>query len=56
MLDTWLVRSLETLADLYVNDAFATAHRIAPSMVAFQEILPTTGAASFWRYTAPSRR
>ena len=35
MLDTWLVRSLEPLADLYVNDAFAAAHRNAPSMVAF---------------------
>ncbi len=41
MLDTWLVRSLAPLADLYVNDAFAAAHRNAPSMVAFQELLPT---------------
>jgi phosphoglycerate kinase len=43
MLDTWLVRSLAPLADLYVNDAFAAAHRNAPSMVAFQELLPTAG-------------
>jgi phosphoglycerate kinase len=41
MLETWLVRSLAPLADLYVNDAFAAAHRNAPSMVAFQELLPT---------------
>lgn len=41
MLDTWLIRSLAPLADLYVNDAFAAAHRNAPSMVAFQELLPT---------------
>lgn len=41
MLDTWLVRSLAPLAELYVNDAFAAAHRNAPSMVAFQELLPT---------------
>jgi len=43
MLGTWLVRSLAPLADLYVNDAFAAAHRNAPSMVAFQELLPSAG-------------
>ena len=43
MTETWLVRSLAPLADLYVNDAFAAAHRNAPSMVAFQELLPTAG-------------
>lgn len=43
MLDTYLVRSLAPLADLYVNDAFAAAHRNAPSMVAFQELLPSAG-------------
>ena len=31
------------LADFYVNDAFAAAHRNAPSMVAFQELLPSAG-------------
>lgn len=41
MLDTYLVRRLRPYFDLYVNDAFAAAHRNAPSMVAFQEILPT---------------
>ena len=41
MLDTWLVRGLAPLIDYYVNDAFAAAHRNAPSMVAFQEIKPT---------------
>lgn len=41
MTGTWLVRKLAPLADLYVNDAFAAAHRNAPSMVAFQELLPT---------------
>ena len=41
MLDTWLVRGLAPLVDVYVNDAFAAAHRNAPSMVAFQEIKPT---------------
>lgn len=45
MTSTWLVRRLAPLADLYVNDAFAAAHRNAPSMVAFQEVLPT--AAGF---------
>ncbi|NLL43506.1 MAG: phosphoglycerate kinase [Firmicutes bacterium] len=43
MLDTYLVRRLAPLADLYVNDAFAAAHRNAPSMVAFQELLPSAG-------------
>jgi phosphoglycerate kinase len=41
MTDTYLVRHLAPLFDLYVNDAFAAAHRNAPSMVAFQEVLPS---------------
>jgi phosphoglycerate kinase len=45
MLNTYLVRNLAPLADYYVNDAFAAAHRNAPSMVAFQELLPS--AAGF---------
>jgi phosphoglycerate kinase len=53
MLDTWLVRSLAPIADLYVNDAFAAAHRNAPSMVAFQELLPTAGGIQLMEeYTA----
>ncbi|MGI6148959.1 MAG: phosphoglycerate kinase, partial [Limnochordia bacterium] len=43
MLNTYLVRNLAPLADYYVNDAFAAAHRNAPSMVAFPELLPTAG-------------
>lgn len=43
MLETWLVRTLAPLFDVYVNDAFAAAHRNCPSMVAFQELLPTAG-------------
>ncbi|MGI9203899.1 MAG: phosphoglycerate kinase [Woeseiaceae bacterium] len=41
MLQTWLIRSLAPLVDYYVNDAFAAAHRNAPSMVAFQELKPS---------------
>jgi phosphoglycerate kinase len=41
MADTYLVRHLAPLFDLYVNDAFATAHRAAPSMIAFQRLLPS---------------
>lgn len=41
MVNTYLVRSLAPIVDCYVNDAFSAAHRNAPSMVAFQEILPT---------------
>ena len=43
MTETYLVRHLAPLFDLYVNDAFAAAHRNAPSMVAFQELLPSAG-------------
>ena len=43
MTETYLVRNLAPLFDVYVNDAFAAAHRNAPSMVAFQEVLPTAG-------------
>jgi phosphoglycerate kinase len=53
MMDTWLVRNLAPIADLYVNDAFAAAHRNAPSMVAFQELLPTAGGIQLMEeYTA----
>jgi phosphoglycerate kinase len=38
---TYLVRNIAPLVDYYVNDAFAAAHRKAPSMVAFQELLPS---------------
>ncbi len=55
MLNTWLVRSLAPVADLYVNDAFAAAHRSSPSMVAFQELLPTVGGKQLVaEYTALS--
>jgi phosphoglycerate kinase len=43
MTNTYLVRNLAPLVDVYVNDAFAAAHRNAPSMVAFQELLPAAG-------------
>ncbi|MHA1595593.1 MAG: phosphoglycerate kinase [Candidatus Baldrarchaeia archaeon] len=38
---THLVRRLAPLFDLFVNDAFAAAHRSQPSLVGFAEILPT---------------
>jgi len=41
MTHSYLVRNLAPLFDYYVNDAFAAAHRNAPSMVAFQERLPS---------------
>ncbi|QQO09148.1 phosphoglycerate kinase [Breznakiella homolactica] len=50
---TYLIRSLAPLGDIYVNDAFAAAHRNAPSMVAFQELLPAAGGIQFMEeYTA----
>lgn len=38
---TELVRKLSGLVDLYVNDAFAAAHRAQPSLVGFGETKPT---------------
>ena len=48
MVNTWLVRSLAPLFDLYINDAFAAAHRNCPSMVAFQEVLPSAAGPLFF--------
>ena len=39
--ETLLVRKLAPLADLYVGDAFAAAHRSQPSLCGFQQILPS---------------
>ncbi|NLC83641.1 MAG: phosphoglycerate kinase [Ruminococcaceae bacterium] len=56
MLSTWLVRSLAPLHEVYVNDAFSAAHRNHPSMVAFQELLPTAGGRIMYdEYAALSR-
>lgn len=49
MVNTWLVRSLAPLFDLYINDAFAAAHRNAPSMVGFQELLPSAAGPLFYK-------
>ncbi len=38
---THFVRKLSPLADLFVNDAFAAAHRSQPSLVGFGATLPT---------------
>ncbi len=40
MTSCYLIRKLAPLFDLYVNDAFAAAHRSSPSMVGFQQVLP----------------
>ena len=42
-----LVRKLAHLFDAYVNDAFAAAHRNSPSMVGFQQLLPSYGGRLF---------
>jgi len=39
--DTNIVRNLAPLADFFVNDAFAAAHRAQPSLVGFVERLPS---------------
>lgn len=40
MSETSLVQHLASVADLYVNDAFACAHRSTPSIVGFTHLLP----------------
>lgn len=40
---TWLVRNLAPLADCFVCEAFAAAHRYSPSLVGFAEVLPAFG-------------
>jgi phosphoglycerate kinase len=40
---TRLVRNLAPLADYFVCEAFAAAHRSTPSLVGFAEVLPTAG-------------
>ncbi len=39
--DTHLVHKLSPLADIFINDAFATAHRSQPSLVGFAFELPS---------------
>jgi phosphoglycerate kinase len=46
---TWLVKKLSVLADLYVGDAFAAAHRDQPSLVGFCELLPSAMGRLFER-------
>ena len=43
--DTALVRNLAPLADMFVNDAFAAAHRCQPSLVGFIEAVQPRRAA-----------
>ncbi|WP_394357910.1 phosphoglycerate kinase [Methanoculleus caldifontis] len=40
---TLLVRKLAAMADIYVNDAFGTAHRSQPSIVGLPLVLPSVG-------------
>ncbi|MEA1975152.1 MAG: phosphoglycerate kinase, partial [Bacillota bacterium] len=47
MQECYLVRRYQGLFDFYVNDAFSAAHRNAPSMVAFQNTLPSAAGYLF---------
>lgn len=49
MLNTYLVRNILPIVDCYVNDAFSAAHRNAPSMVAFQEVLPSAAGTLMFK-------
>lgn len=46
---TYLVRRLAPLFDIYVNDAFSAAHRNAPSMVAFERLMPSYAGPLFFK-------
>lgn len=46
---TLLVRRLAPLADLYVCDAFAAAHRDQPSLCGFEQVLPSVMGRLFER-------
>ena len=53
---TLVVRKLAPLADLYVCDAFAAAHRSQPTLVGFEERLPSAMGRLFEKeYTSLSR-
>jgi phosphoglycerate kinase len=41
MAETLVVRKLAPLADLYLCDAFAAAHRDQPTLCGFEEIVPS---------------
>lgn len=45
--DTYIVRNLSPLADLYVCDAFAAAHRSEPTLVGFPQVLPSSAGRLF---------
>lgn len=47
MAQTRLVRNLAPLADYYVCEAFAAAHRSAPSLIGFAEVLSAAGGRLF---------
>ena len=49
MANTYLVRRLAPLFDIYVNDAFSAAHRNAPSMVAFERLMPSYAGPLFFK-------
>jgi len=38
---TFLVKKLSTVVDIFIDDAFATAHRSQPSLVGFPNVLPS---------------
>ena len=46
---TLIVRKLAPQADLYVCDAFAAAHRSQPTLVGFEQLLPSTMGRLFER-------
>ncbi|MFA5449882.1 MAG: phosphoglycerate kinase [Clostridia bacterium] len=49
MRNTYLVRRLAPLFDIYVNDAFSAAHRNCPSMTAFQRLMPSYAGPLFFK-------
>lgn len=51
---TVVVRKLAPLADLYICDAFAAAHRDQPSLCGFEQVLPSAMGRLIWKKSTVS--
>jgi phosphoglycerate kinase len=45
--DTYIIRNLTPLADLYICDAFAASHRSEPTLMGFPQVLPSAAGRLF---------
>lgn len=45
---TILINRLALMADIFINDAFGTAHRSQPTMVGLPEVMPSAAGFLVW--------